>query len=284
MTDIDDFRSAVGRLSFVCGALEWEKPFMALLFNFLSRHKRGGLQAVPLYIRVVCRFLSERIERRRMYPSAATRSSGVEAFRVDAKAEGDAIGIGGWLPTRAEDGRISTEASPWFAMELDRSSAPWAYHRGEPFRSIAALEALGALLGVVAFRKYYPRNLDTTVVVLAIGDNRGNRYALTRLQTTKFPLCCITMELSCQLEKLGARLSMEWSLREPNEEADCLSNGDSTGFSTQNRIHLRMEKVGWTILERMMSLGIEFSESTVRTAAAGVRVGKRRKLRETEPW
>ena len=120
----DDFRAAVGRLSFVCGALEWEKPFMAPLFNFLSRRKRGGLQAVPLYIRVVCRFLSEQVKRRRMYPSASTKSIGVEAFRVDAEAEGDAIRIGGWLPTRAEDRRIATEASPWFAIELDRRSAP----------------------------------------------------------------------------------------------------------------------------------------------------------------
>ena len=110
---------------------------MAPLFNFLSRRKRGGLQAVPLYIRVVCRFLSEQVKRRRMYPSASTRSIGVEAFRVDAEAEGDAIRIGGWLPTRVEDRRIATEASPWFAIELDRRSAPRAYHRGDPSRTKA---------------------------------------------------------------------------------------------------------------------------------------------------
>ena len=75
--------------------MEWEKPFMAPLFGFLARYNRGGLQAVPLYVRVICRFLSERIERRRMYPSAIARCREVEAFRVDAKAEGDAIGIGG---------------------------------------------------------------------------------------------------------------------------------------------------------------------------------------------
>ena len=132
LAEIADFRSAIGRLSFVVGALEWERPFLAPLFSFVSRHRRGGLQVLPLYVRVVAKFLAQRISRRRMYPSAVEWKKGQEAYRVDAKAEGEMIGIGGWLPKRDQDGKIATEKSPWFALELNRTSAPWVYHKGQP--------------------------------------------------------------------------------------------------------------------------------------------------------
>ena len=188
ITDVCEFRAALGRLSFVAGALEWEKPFLAPLFSFASRHPRGGMHVVPLYVRVLTKFLSNRIERRRSYPSAMARVAMGEAFRVDAKAEGNCIGIGGWLPKRDTNGQIATELSPWFAVELDKESAPWAYHRGEPFRAIAALEALGALFGAIAFRNQQPSHSDATIMLPGVGDNRGIKFALSRLQTSKF-LC-----------------------------------------------------------------------------------------------
>ena len=92
------------------------------------------------------------------------------------------------------------------------------------------------------------------------------------------------MELSCQLEKLGARLMMEWSPREPNEEPDRFSNGDCISFSERNRIHLKMDNANWIILDRMLSLGAEFVGDIVRTALAEAQAPKRRTLRETEPW
>ena len=284
MAEVCDFRSALGRLSFVVGALEWERPFLAPLFSFVARHRRGGLQVLPLYVRVVARFLSQRIKRRRMYPSAVSWQKGQEAYRVDAKAEGEMIGIGGWLPRRNRDGAISTEESPWFAIELNRATAPWAYHKGQPFRAIAALEALGALIGLVAFKDLYPHNAEATIIVPAIGDNRGNRYAISRLQTTKFPLCCITMELACQLESRGARLAMDWAPRELNEEADRLSNLDFTGFNVANRVPIDLPSTKWIVLEKMLSLGVEWASEGASTAQAFHRQGRKRKLRETEPW
>ena len=288
MAEIADFRSAIGRLSFVVGALEWERPFLAPLFSFVSRHRRGGLQVLPLYVRVVAKFLAQRIGRRRMYPSAIEWRKGQEPYRVDAKAEGEMIGIGGWLPKRNKEGRISTEDSPWFAIELDRQSAPWAYHKGQPFRAIAALEALGALLGLVAFQNHFPPNSEAMLMVPAIGDNRGNRYALSRLQTTKFPLCCITMELACQLENRSARLAMEWAPRELNEEADRLSNLDFSGFSQANRVCIDLQNTRWIVLHQMLSLGADLAKETSVVAQPHghpkYRQHKKRKLRETEPW
>ena len=68
-----------------------------------------------------------------------------ELFRLDAKAEGDDVAVGGWL---SRDGAAVGDA-PWFAVRLTRVTAPWAFARGETFRVIASLELLGALLGVM---------------------------------------------------------------------------------------------------------------------------------------
>ena len=117
------------------------------------------------------------------------RSSAGEPFRADARAEGDTIGIGGWLPVRASNGKLDRKASPWFAVELDEAAALWAFTRGLPFRAIEALEALGALLSIVAFGGEEDKCLDAALRIKSISgltDNSGNRYALTRLVTSKF--------------------------------------------------------------------------------------------------
>ena len=130
-----------------------------------------------------------------MYPTE--RSVVKELLRADAKAEGSTIGVGGWLPTRNREGALDTSISPWFALELARETAPWAYAKGEPFRSIVALELLAALLGVKAFKEDYKVNSNATVTPPGVGDNRGNWYAVSLLQSTRFPLCIVIMELAC---------------------------------------------------------------------------------------
>ena len=68
-----------------------------------------------------------------------------EVFRLDAKAQGNDVAIGGW---RGQQGRPTKEAV-WFAVALNRQNAPWAFARGETFRVIASLELLGALVSVM---------------------------------------------------------------------------------------------------------------------------------------
>ena len=92
------------------------------------------------------------------------------------------------------------------------------------------------------------------------------------------------MELSCQLEHLGARLAMEWCPRELNEEADRLSNWNCEGFEEANRISLDLNKMNWFMLDRLMELGIEFANEKEVNAHPVGRARKKRKLRETEPW
>ena len=60
------------------------------------------------------------VERSPMSPPKPLAMQVGEVFRVDAKAQGDQIVIGGWESL----GGISAR---WFSVTLDRRSAPWAY-------------------------------------------------------------------------------------------------------------------------------------------------------------
>ena len=64
-------------------------------------------------------------------------------FRVDAKAEGDVVCIGGWSLLWG----TTTEEAPWFSMTLTKSSTPWVFEI-EPYRMIAALELLAVLVAI----------------------------------------------------------------------------------------------------------------------------------------
>ncbi len=166
------------------------------------------------------------------------------------------------------------------------TSAPWAYHRGEPYRVIAALEALGVLLATVAFKDFYRQNLNTTIVVGGITDNKGNSYVLNRLMTTKFPLCAVVMELAAQMERHNLRVSIDWAPREWNAEADDLSNNLTAAFDPIHRINLDLNSVPWIVLTDLMRDGSEYERRRAQAipGRAAKRKAKGERLRDTDPW
>ena len=261
LVEMDRFRTGLGRMSFICGALEFDRPMLATLYVFSSFHRCSALRPVPLYVSCVAAFLAERIQQRRHYPSASRTLNRAHAPRVDARAEGSTIGLGGWLPREDEKGEITKGRSPWFAVNLNERTAPWAYCRsGEPYRTIAALEAMAVLLSVIAFGPMLPSSQQTLLTVTGITDNRGNSFGFSRLVSTRFPLAVVVMELSAQLEKKNWRLDMQWAPRDLNQEADALSNGNTAGFHPENRVEIDPEKTPWIILDRMMHHGLKFEE------------------------
>ncbi len=257
-----EFRSGLGKLGFICGALEYERPFLAPCYAFLALSPIDSVRPIPLYVSCVLEHLAERIERRRTYPSDSDWISTEFSPRVDAKADGADVAIGGWLPRRDANGILSKAASPWFSIRVEESTTPWAFCRsGEAFRTIAALEALATLVAVVVFAPLLPRRSSTPVVVTSVTDNQGNGFALTRLMTTRFPLCLIVMELSAQLEAHNMRLEVEWAPRESNQEADDLSNGISEGFTERHRTEIDLATFPWIVLNRLVSHALDFERT-----------------------
>ncbi len=132
-------RQALGRMVFIYGSLPSGKPFLAPLFSFLSHGEPGACLELPLYVRSCMTWLSS-IQARRAYPCGIARTQRGSILRVDAKAEGRSIGIGAWLLAYGPGGGIAVASSKWCAaLELDESSAPWAFHQGEPYKAISDL-------------------------------------------------------------------------------------------------------------------------------------------------
>ncbi len=288
---IDEMREGLGRLAFVAGALEYERPFLAPLYSFVGLQTGNPLKPLPLYILIALHFIADRISLRRHYPSAVTRTAVPNGPRVDARAEGQSIGIGGWLPRRGPSGELSTAHSPWFMIELDQRAAPWAFLReGEPYRTIASLEAYATLIGAKVLLGDLPRDANTLLTLPSFTDNRGNASALTRLSSTKFPLCCISMELAVLMESRGMQLQLEWVPRSCNEEADRLSNGISVGFDPALRVQVDPLDMKWAVLDSLLASGAEF-DRLKRTTSLHIISRRRRavkpkdqRLRAREPW
>ena len=226
VVQVGRFQEGLGRAAFVCGALEYDRPFLASLYTFAALYDPVSTQPIPLYVTTTLCFLRRQLQTRRHYTCALTAASWSEGWRVDAKAEGEELGIGGWWPTADSAGVVSKARSPWFSVELTPQSAPWAFRRdGESFRLVATLEALRLLLALMVFGPSLEGDTRHQVIQLTtFTDNKGNGYAINKLMTTKFPLCAIVMELSAQMEAIGARVEVHWTPRERNEEADALSN------------------------------------------------------------
>ena len=92
------FEEGLGRVMHVASALEYERPFMAHLYKFMTTHRRRSVQAVPSYVTLFLRFLAGQAEPRRHYPCAVQTFPSSAAPRVDAQASAERTGIGGWLP------------------------------------------------------------------------------------------------------------------------------------------------------------------------------------------
>ncbi len=288
-TDVGRLRSGLGRLCFVVGALEWERPFLAPLFAFVSRQPKFGHRALPLFVRLIAQYLASRIALRRLYPSAIARRHDIEPFRIDAAAEGDRIGVGGWLPTRNSSGRLDPSISPWFSFSLDRDTAPWAYSRGLPFRTIAALEAVAVLIALIAFHPYLEANADILYCMPALTDNRGNQFSLSRLQSSRFPLCAVVMEIAARSEQLRVRLAVDWIPRELNSSADSLAGGICSEFSPHLRCHIDWPNLDWLVLDWVLEMGEHFyrdncTPSTAPSAQASRRKRRKVSLRQSDPW
>ena len=101
------------------------------------------------------------------------------------------------VPTMEEAGIKGYEVSPWFAVTLSQSTAPWAFWRGEPFRSITALEVMASLVAMCVFQTAAPPQAEVRGIVQMTGltDSKVAAAVIGKGATTSWPLCLLSMEL-----------------------------------------------------------------------------------------
>ena len=284
-----ELREALGRMVFVYGAIKHDKPFLAPLFAFLATRPDGACAELPLYVRMVLEWLRTRLRTRRAQEVPAARHTAGSLFRVDAKAEGMSVAIGGWSPTRDEHGVIQKSQSKWFHIRLTPEDAPWAFARGLPAHSISTLELLASLVGLVLLVPPSSPGAGT-VTITGFTDSQVSASVVARGMSTTYPLCCVAMELSAQLELRKLDLSLEWAPRDQNTEADALADERIEGFNPSLRVGTGLGDISWLVLPGLLRTGDAFYKAAGKRppAQTGPKAKKRllagERLRDREPW
>jgi hypothetical protein len=286
---VNEFRQGLGRLAFAAALLVFTKPFLGPLYAWAASAGPGATLEVTPLVCWVLKWIAEQFEQRVRVKFGKNFVHVGERFRADAKAEGDTIVIGGWELAGSE----GTAHSRWFSMRLTREEIPWAYVRGDPFRSIAALELLATLVCVLVFEPAEPALTGASISLTASGDNQSNGFTLDKLSSTKFPLYLVLMELSEQLRQRQLLLSVAWRPRDENEEADALTNENFAGFALEKRIPARWSELALIVLPRLADEAVAHFKGLQADRAAARKPGqrappekpiKRAKLRDREPW
>ena len=290
VVDMSDLEAVVGRLCFALGPLEYLRPFIAPLYAWLSAVNHRGKMAIPWSIAFIFSYFVREFEGSgRMMTIRPTEQYVGEAFRADAKAEGQCVVIGGW----ESYGNTPPGNARWFSVRLDRKNAPWAFARGEPFRTIAALELYASLVSYVVFSPRWPKSSRGAVVLSGITDNLGNTFILSRLMTSKFPALVILTELATQLRRDNAELVLDWAPRDQNEEADSLTNEHFDDFDPGLRVDFDPGAAKWLVMDEMLIAAEHINQLVKDRRKGSEKMGgaapprKRppgEKLRARDPW
>lgn len=290
---LGELREGLGRLQFVAGPLEHLRPFLGPLYAWASAGHRQACPRLPVMIRLVLEFLAKELAVGGMISCIAGAEDLGEVFRLDAKAEGSAVAIGGWRCKGVE----KTKDSVWFAVSLTRVNAPWAFQKGEAFRTIASLELLGVLVGLmVLMPEIRSDGVERSgLLTLSCGtDNLGNTFLLDRLLTTKYPLGVVLMEVAHQCRRRNVVLRANWVPRLENQEADDLTNLEFKSFDPAKRLEVDLDTLDFGVLRELFAVGDAYLEE-IETLKANekalkeTRVEKRRKkagdrLRDRDEW
>jgi hypothetical protein len=247
---------------------------------------------------LIMRYLAEELRGSHMMPCEDPAENLGELFRLDAKAEGEKVAIGGWRVR----GAGSTRDAEWFALTLTRATAPWAFARGEPFRTIAALELLGTLVSLTVLMPIAEARGDKSALIsmTCSTDNQGNSFLLDKLLTTRYPLGVVLMELAHQMKLRRMMLRARWLPRLQNQEADDLTNEEFRHFDPARRIPVRLEDLDFKLMNSLFAAGDDYLKELENTRAAEKRklekkiaegggrpTTKRKKaggLKESDPW
>ena len=260
--NVSTFEEGLGRVMYVAGALEYERPFLGPLCRFMPLHPRNSVRLVPAYVKFFLSHLATQLELCRHYSCAMEIHSWETAPRVDAQASEERTRIGGWLPVMNAEGKFEPWLSPWFSYELTRTDWTWIFERGDkPPLIMSTLEALAVLISLklILWRRTQAGKDEgsrTKVqVVPTWTDNRENGSALNKLMSTKFPSSAVVMELSCYLKRMAAKAAVERAPRSTNYEADALANGITDSFDPSRRIVVDVNTPRWEILPKSSHYG-----------------------------
>ena len=118
-----EMAQGLGRLGFAAISLDWERPFLRLLYAWSSAMQgKPGLMKIPAVLRVLFSWLADRFEKgdRLQRPLRPPGEAPPISFFTDAKAENGRVWTGGFLEIAraatvlffARSGEVLSDATP----------------------------------------------------------------------------------------------------------------------------------------------------------------------------
>ena len=143
---------------------------------------------------------------------------------ADAVAEGDAVGIGGWISASSDFFWFSES---WTMTEI-RSHWPQLTKSAQPY--IACFETLAQLaLAMIAHRRLHSRHFN--FVLPTASDNTAAEAGINKLFTTTEPLCIFLKLVASWSARRNVRLAVSHLAGEKNVWADELSRSKLQRFA-----------------------------------------------------
>jgi hypothetical protein len=229
----------LGRLGFAAVAMDYFRPFLAPSHGWCSSVPMGALLDAPVILKILLKFFQSELECGDFLSKCVSQaSSGTtpDSFRADAMSEDGKAAMGGWCCADDPD----PMKCRCFFFEIKREDAPWAFVHGEDqlFRFIATFELIATLVCVYLFGN--PVQLQQVILPGSI-NIIGNSFILKKFMTTKFPLCCVLLQLAELLHSKGRKLSLVWLPRDDKDLADAISKEDFSAFDGKLRLHVSLQ-------------------------------------------
>ena len=169
--------------------------------------------------------------------------------RADAMAEGDSVGIGGWITTRHSMG--------WFAeaFSMQEIRQVWPFMSKDAQRYIACFEALAQLALAMCARERHACS-HLAVCLPSGSDNTPTEGGVNKLFTTSWPLSVFVGLLASWCSAHGMHLQVSHVAGARNQWADDLSRGRLQAFAhrSQERGSHPLDATGLGCLRSLLGL------------------------------
>ena len=93
---LGELREGLGRLQFIAGPVEYIRPFLGPLYAWAHIGSRFDMPKLPPMVLIIMKYLAEELKTGHMMVCESNAEDLGEVFRLDAKAEGSKVVIGGW--------------------------------------------------------------------------------------------------------------------------------------------------------------------------------------------
>ena len=153
--------------------------------------------------------------------------------RADAMAEGDQVGIGGWVSTK--------HGLAWFAesYSMNEVRAVWPFLTKDAHKYIACFETL-AQLALAMTAKAHLGHTRLSLSLPSESDNTPTEGGVNKLFTTSWPLSEFLSLIASWSSANGVTLQVSHVAGAHNEWADDLSRGRLQAFAHRTRDRLRV--------------------------------------------